>query len=60
MPAAGAFWAAVLLRETSRAAIGKAPSRAAMGALLSPARLREHPGPAPAAPRPVAPRSVTS
>ncbi|WP_405578398.1 glycosyltransferase [Streptomyces sp. NBC_01190] len=46
-----AFWAAVLLRESSRALIGKAPSRAAVGALLSPAKLRERPGPAPAAPR---------
>ncbi|WNI14415.1 glycosyltransferase family 2 protein [Actinacidiphila sp. ITFR-21] len=51
VPAAVAFWAAVLLRETSRALIGKAPSRAAVGALLSPAKLRERPGPAPAAPR---------
>jgi GT2 family glycosyltransferase len=49
--AATAFWAAVLLRETSRAVIGKAPSRAAAGALLSPSQLRRRPGPAPAAPR---------
>lgn len=45
-----AFWAAVLLRETSRAALGRAPSRAAVGALLSPSRLRATPGPAPRAP----------
>jgi GT2 family glycosyltransferase len=40
------FWAAVLLRESSRAALGKPQSRAAARALLSPARLRERPGPA--------------
>lgn len=39
------FWAALLLREASRAALGKAPSRMATRALLSPARLRETPGP---------------
>jgi GT2 family glycosyltransferase len=49
--AGAAFWAAVLLRETSRAALGKAPSRAAARALLSPVRLRERPGPARSAPR---------
>jgi GT2 family glycosyltransferase len=49
--AATAFWAAVLLRETSRTVIGKAPSRAALRALVSPAKLRERPGPAPSAPR---------
>jgi N-acetylglucosaminyl-diphospho-decaprenol L-rhamnosyltransferase len=43
--ATSAFWAALLLREASRAAIGKAPSRMATRALLSPARLREEPGP---------------
>ncbi|MEU4424419.1 glycosyltransferase family 2 protein [Actinoplanes sp. NPDC024001] len=43
--AATAFWAALLLREASRAALGKAPSRMAARALLSPARLRETPGP---------------
>jgi N-acetylglucosaminyl-diphospho-decaprenol L-rhamnosyltransferase len=43
--AAAAFWAALVLRETSRAAIGKAPSRMAARALLSPTRLRERPGP---------------
>ena len=41
-----AFWAAVLLRELTRAAMGRRPSRAAVRALLSPARLREVPGPA--------------
>lgn len=45
-----AFWAAVLLRETSRAALGRVPSRAAAAALLSPARLRRTPGPAPLGP----------
>lgn len=40
-----AFWAALLLREASRAAIGKGPSRLAARALVSPARLREAPGP---------------
>jgi N-acetylglucosaminyl-diphospho-decaprenol L-rhamnosyltransferase len=47
--ATAAFWAAVLLRESSRAALGRAPSRAAVAALLSPAKLRERPGPAPRA-----------
>jgi N-acetylglucosaminyl-diphospho-decaprenol L-rhamnosyltransferase len=40
-----AFWAALLLREASRAALGKAPSKLAARALISPARLRETPGP---------------
>ncbi|WP_229068352.1 glycosyltransferase family 2 protein [Actinoplanes sp. DH11] len=44
VPAAG-FWAALLLREASRAALGKEPSKMAAGALISPARLREAPGP---------------
>ena len=43
--AATGFWAALLLREGSRAALGKAPSRRAARALLSPARMRETPGP---------------
>ena len=43
---AGAFWAALLLRESSRAALGKRPSRAAARDLLTPSRLRERPGPA--------------
>lgn len=49
--ATAAFWAAVLLRETSRALLGRAPSRAAVAALVSPARLRQAPGPAAGAPR---------
>ena len=40
-----AFWFAVLARESSRALLGKATSRRAMLALLSPAKLRERPGP---------------
>ncbi|MBO3743315.1 glycosyltransferase [Actinoplanes flavus] len=40
-----AFWAALLLREGSRALLGKAPSRRAVRFLVSPARLRETPGP---------------
>lgn len=40
------FWAALLLREASRAVIGKAPSKMAARALVSPSRLREIPGPA--------------
>ncbi len=39
------FWAATLLRETSRAALGRSRNRAAVRALLSPARLKERPGP---------------
>lgn len=39
------FWAALLLRELSRAVIGRRPSRTAVRALLSPTRLRETPGP---------------
>jgi GT2 family glycosyltransferase len=53
--ATAAFWAAVLLRETSRAALGKPSSRAAAAALLRPWRLNRPAGP----PRP-APRSATS
>lgn len=44
------FWAAVLLREMSRALLGRAQNRAAVAALLSPSRLRARPGPAAAAP----------
>ena len=40
-----AFRAAVLLREASRAALGRAPNRAAAAALLSSAALRATPGP---------------
>ncbi|GAA2849081.1 glycosyl transferase family 2 [Actinoplanes cyaneus] len=43
---ASAFWAATVLRESSRAALGKKPSRAATRDLLTPSRLREKPGPA--------------
>lgn len=39
------FWGALLLREASRAALGRRPSRMAALALLSPARMREAPGP---------------
>jgi GT2 family glycosyltransferase len=39
------FWAALLLRELSRAGLGRVPSRAAVRALLDPARLRQPPGP---------------
>jgi N-acetylglucosaminyl-diphospho-decaprenol L-rhamnosyltransferase len=40
-----AYWFALLLREVSRAALGKATSRSAVRALLSPARLRGRRGP---------------
>ena len=40
-----AFYSAVLLREASRAVLGKQTSRNAVKALLSPARMRERPGP---------------
>ncbi|MEU5940879.1 glycosyltransferase family 2 protein [Micromonospora sp. NPDC047548] len=40
-----AYWAALVLRESSRALRGNRPSRAAAAALLSPRRLREAPGP---------------
>lgn len=43
---AAGFWAAVLLRETTRAVLGRPTNRAAVRALLSPARFRERPGPA--------------
>jgi N-acetylglucosaminyl-diphospho-decaprenol L-rhamnosyltransferase len=39
------FWCAVLLRESTRALCGKRTSRAAVTALISPARFREAPGP---------------
>lgn len=44
-PAVAAYWGALLLREASRAALGSRASRVAARALLSPARLREAPGP---------------
>lgn len=40
-----AYWAALVSREASRTVVGKATSRAALRALLSPRRLREMPGP---------------
>ncbi|GAA0952093.1 glycosyltransferase family 2 protein [Virgisporangium aurantiacum] len=43
--ATGVFWAMVLLREASRAALGSEPSRRATRALLSRRRFRERPGP---------------
>ncbi|WP_433306517.1 glycosyltransferase family 2 protein [Actinoplanes sp. CA-030573] len=43
--ATAAFWAALLLREASRAALGKAPSKRAARALLSRSAMREIPGP---------------
>jgi GT2 family glycosyltransferase len=39
------FWAAITLRETSRAVIGRATSREAAKALCSPRRWRQPPGP---------------
>ncbi|MHA6765004.1 glycosyltransferase family 2 protein [Streptacidiphilus sp. PAMC 29251] len=43
--ASAAFRAAVLLRESSRALLGRAPNRAAAAALLNSAALRATPGP---------------
>ena len=40
-----AYWAASVSREASRAVLGKATSRAAVKALISPRRLREPRGP---------------
>lgn len=40
-----AYWAALVSRETSRALLGKATSKAAVRALVSPRRLREPRGP---------------
>jgi GT2 family glycosyltransferase len=40
-----AFWAVLLVRESSRAMLGRPTNRAAARALLSPRRLREVPGP---------------
>jgi N-acetylglucosaminyl-diphospho-decaprenol L-rhamnosyltransferase len=39
------FWAAVVLREASRAALGRPANRAALQVLLDPRRLRQAPGP---------------
>jgi GT2 family glycosyltransferase len=44
-PAVAAFWGASVLREASRALLGRATSRAAVRALVSPARMRAKPGP---------------
>jgi N-acetylglucosaminyl-diphospho-decaprenol L-rhamnosyltransferase len=44
-PAVAAFWGALVLREASRALLGRASSRAAVRALVSPARMRAKPGP---------------
>ncbi|MBS2537273.1 glycosyltransferase family 2 protein [Catenulispora sp. NF23] len=43
--AVAAFWSALVLREASRALLGRASSRAAVRALVSPARMRAKPGP---------------
>ena len=43
--ASAAFWLVLVAREASRAALGKATSRAALRGLLSPAYLRAVPGP---------------
>ena len=45
LPATAAYWSALVLRESSRAALGSRTSRAAIRILLSPRRLRETPGP---------------
>ncbi len=45
LPASAAYWAALLLRESSRAALGSKPSRTAARSLVSPSRLRAEPGP---------------
>jgi GT2 family glycosyltransferase len=39
-PATAAFWLVALLRESSRAALGRATSRRAVAVLLSPSRMR--------------------
>lgn len=45
LPWAVCYWAVLLLRELSRAVLGNRCSRHAVRSLLSPARLRESPGP---------------
>lgn len=45
LPSAVVYWAIMLAREASRAAMGNSRSRRATRALLSPTRLRETPGP---------------
>lgn len=49
--ATATFWLVLVLREASRAVLGKRTSRAALGALLSPRYLRQTPGPHSVAPR---------
>lgn len=44
-PAVAAFWGALVMRELSRAMLGRGASWAAVRALVSPGRLRERPGP---------------
>lgn len=44
-PAVAAFWAVLVLRESSRALLGRAASRAAVRVLLTPALLRRPAGP---------------
>jgi N-acetylglucosaminyl-diphospho-decaprenol L-rhamnosyltransferase len=46
-----AYWSALVLREASRALIGRATSRAAVKALVNPSRLREPRGPHSVRPR---------
>lgn len=43
--ATAAFWLVTLVRESSRAALGRAASRGAVAALVNPVRLRTRPGP---------------
>lgn len=45
LPASIAYWAALLLRESSRAALGSKPSRAAARCLVSRSKLTAEPGP---------------
>jgi N-acetylglucosaminyl-diphospho-decaprenol L-rhamnosyltransferase len=55
LAASAVYWSVLLLREGTRAVLGKPQSRRAVRSLLSPTRLRELPGPwtvHPAVPRP--------
>ena len=45
LPASAGFWAALLLRESIRAALGSKPSRAAARCLISPSKMTAEPGP---------------
>jgi N-acetylglucosaminyl-diphospho-decaprenol L-rhamnosyltransferase len=45
VPAVAAFWTTQVVREASRAALGRAEARAALKVLLSPQRLAASPGP---------------